>query len=203
MLAGRPHEAAGNGSPRWMTAAPRKRAHRTRPTGRLTPTYLTDLGRSGQRVLWFRPRSVRATANIVSMAPRPRSAASGKRCPRWPPSTTACGAAAGVRGFIRPAERIPGTDDNRDFKEHLVREGRAHAALVCDGDVAVGWCEYGFPEELPNIYHKKDYQAGLDELPTYRLTCFFVDRNYRRKGVAALAPCWQESLRHAQDCPAG
>src|SRR5438876_2037238 len=37
MLAGRPHEAVGNGSPRWMTAAPRKRAHRTRPTGRLTP----------------------------------------------------------------------------------------------------------------------------------------------------------------------
>ncbi len=25
MLAGRPHEAVGNGSPRWMTAAPRKR----------------------------------------------------------------------------------------------------------------------------------------------------------------------------------
>jgi hypothetical protein len=25
MLAGRPHEAVGNGSPRWMTAAPRER----------------------------------------------------------------------------------------------------------------------------------------------------------------------------------
>src|SRR3974390_3567800 len=37
MLAVRPHEAVGNGSPRWMTAASRKRAHRTRPTGRLTP----------------------------------------------------------------------------------------------------------------------------------------------------------------------
>src|ERR1022692_4628500 len=35
MLAGRPHEAAGNGSPRWMAAGPRKRVHRTRPTGRL------------------------------------------------------------------------------------------------------------------------------------------------------------------------
>jgi hypothetical protein len=35
MLAGRPLEAAGNGSPRWMTAGPRERAHRTRPTGRL------------------------------------------------------------------------------------------------------------------------------------------------------------------------
>ena len=38
MLAGRPHEAVGNGSPRWMTAAPRERGHRTRPTGRRTPT---------------------------------------------------------------------------------------------------------------------------------------------------------------------
>ena len=45
MLAGRPHEAAGNGSPRWMTAAPRKRAHRTRPTGRLTPEIALDRGR--------------------------------------------------------------------------------------------------------------------------------------------------------------
>jgi len=35
MLVGRPHEAAGNGSPRWMAAGPRKRVHRTRPTGRL------------------------------------------------------------------------------------------------------------------------------------------------------------------------
>src|ERR1019366_5644860 len=36
MLAGRPHEAAGNGSPRWMAVGPLRRAHRTRPTGRLT-----------------------------------------------------------------------------------------------------------------------------------------------------------------------
>jgi hypothetical protein len=43
MLAGRPHEAAGNGSPRWMTAAPRKRGHRTRPTGRLTRSIISNL----------------------------------------------------------------------------------------------------------------------------------------------------------------
>ena len=43
MLAGRPHEAVGNGSPRWMTVAPRKRGHRTRPTGRLTPFHPPDL----------------------------------------------------------------------------------------------------------------------------------------------------------------
>ena len=78
-------------------------------------------------------------------------------------------------------------EGNRAYKERLVREGKAHAALVFDGDVAVAWCEYGSPEELPSIYHLKEYNAGLDKAPDYRLTCFFVDRNYRRKGVAAVA----------------
>jgi GNAT superfamily N-acetyltransferase len=78
-------------------------------------------------------------------------------------------------------------ESNRALKQRLVNDGHAHAALVFDGDVAVAWCEYGTPEELPNIYHRKEYEADLDRLPDYRLTCFFVDRGYRRKGVAAVA----------------
>jgi GNAT superfamily N-acetyltransferase len=42
-------------------------------------------------------------------------------------------------------------------------------------------------KELPSIYHRKEYEADLDRFPDYRLTCFFVDRKYRRKGVAAVA----------------
>jgi GNAT superfamily N-acetyltransferase len=76
---------------------------------------------------------------------------------------------------------------NRDLKCRLVREGRAHAALVFDGEEAVAWCEYGTPAELPNIYHRKEYEAALDTLPDYRITCFFVDRRYRRKGLATVA----------------
>lgn len=68
-----------------------------------------------------------------------------------------------------------------------MNQGRAHAALVFDGDIAVAWCEYGSPEELPNIYHRKEYEAGLGRLPNYRITCLFVDRNNRRKGMAAVA----------------
>jgi GNAT superfamily N-acetyltransferase len=84
------------------------------------------------------------------------------------------------------APRRPG-EGNRARKQRLVSEGRAHAALVFDGDLAVAWCEYGTPDELPNIYHRKEYQAGLDELPDYRLTCLFVDKNYRRMGLAGVA----------------
>ena len=78
-------------------------------------------------------------------------------------------------------------EGSRALKERLVNEGRAHAALVFDGDAAVAWCQYGSPDELPNIKYRKDYEAGLGELPAYRLTCFFVDRDYRRTGVAAVA----------------
>ena len=77
--------------------------------------------------------------------------------------------------------------DNRTLKERLVAEGRAHAALVFDGNVAVGWCEYGAPQELPNINHRKEYEAGRGESPDYRLTCFFIDRRYRHQGVSAVA----------------
>jgi GNAT superfamily N-acetyltransferase len=87
--------------------------------------------------------------------------------------------------FIPERKKI--SEDGRTFKERLVREGRAHAALVFDGDAAVAWCQYGSPAELPNIYHRKQYEADLVRLPDYRLTCFFVDRDYRRKGVAAVA----------------
>jgi GNAT superfamily N-acetyltransferase len=91
--------------------------------------------------------------------------------------------------WFHPRRAVQDSDvePGRPYKKRLVREGRAHAALVFDGEVAVAWCEYGTPEELPNIYHRKEYEAGLDRAPDYRLTCFFVDRNHRRRGVAAVA----------------
>jgi len=91
--------------------------------------------------------------------------------------------------FFHPTcpERGQSQEINRGIKQRLVDEGVAHAALVFDGDRAVAWCEYGTPEELPNVQHNKQYLAELDVLPDYRITCFFVDRDYRRKGMARVA----------------
>ena len=85
------------------------------------------------------------------------------------------------------AERGQGYEGNRALKRRHVEEGTAHAALVLDGDRAVAWCEYGTPEELPNIHHRKDYEANLDQLPDWRLTCIFIDKAYRRRGLSHLA----------------
>jgi ribosomal protein S18 acetylase RimI-like enzyme len=84
-------------------------------------------------------------------------------------------------GGPHPPER------NRADKEALVRAGRAHAALVYDGAECVGWCQFGPPPELPRIKHRRAYEAGAGEPPDWRITCFFVAGDARRRGVASAA----------------
>lgn len=85
----------------------------------------------------------------------------------------------------------------RQKKEGRVHDGTAHAALVYDGDACVGWCQFGSPEELPRIKHLRVYREGMTAPPDWRITCFFVDKAYRGKGVsaAALAAALEEIAR--------
>jgi GNAT superfamily N-acetyltransferase len=76
---------------------------------------------------------------------------------------------------------------HREFKRQLVERDRAHAALVLDGDRAVAWAEYGPVDELANIHHRKEWEKTADRIPDFRITCLFVDRDYRRKGIASIA----------------
>ena len=76
---------------------------------------------------------------------------------------------------------------NKAEKGQLVAENRAHASLVYDGADCVGWCQFGPTAELPRIKSLKAYEAGLQVLPDWRITCFFVGRKHRGKGVAATA----------------
>lgn len=76
---------------------------------------------------------------------------------------------------------------HREFKRRLVEQGKAHAALVMDGDEAIAWAEYGTVAELPNIHHRKEWEKHPGPPPDYRITCLFVDRRHRRRGVAATA----------------
>lgn len=94
-------------------------------------------------------------------------------------------------------ERAKSAEQNRSEKERRVREGHTHAALVFDGPTCVGWCQFGPTEELPRIKNLRAYREGLTALPDWRITCFFVDKAYRGKGVAgvALAGAMQEIAR--------
>jgi GNAT superfamily N-acetyltransferase len=76
-------------------------------------------------------------------------------------------------------------EQNRREKQLRVNEDRAHAALVYDGDECVGWCQFGPTDELPRVKNRKAYEKGLDDLPDWRIPCFFSAKTHRRQGVAA------------------
>jgi ribosomal protein S18 acetylase RimI-like enzyme len=80
---------------------------------------------------------------------------------------------------------------NRLEKRELVRRGRSHGILVYSNSEPVGWCQYGPKEELPRNrfrrYYRKLALPNSKERKLWRITCFFVDRKHRRRGVAQAA----------------
>jgi GNAT superfamily N-acetyltransferase len=75
----------------------------------------------------------------------------------------------------------------REMKECRVRQGTAHAALVYDASACVGWCQFGPADELPRIKHLRAYRQQAVAPPDWRITCFFVDKAHRGRGVSAVA----------------
>ena len=85
-------------------------------------------------------------------------------------------------GFHSEYQR--GVSDPRTLKEELVRAGRAHAALVFDEDGgAQGWCQFGSPDEL-GLKHHREYAKDPPPRAGWRITCVFVDKGHRGRGVA-------------------
>ncbi len=78
---------------------------------------------------------------------------------------------------------------NKRAKKRLVGKGKSHGIIVYRDDKPVGWCQYGLKNELPRIDASSKYQSlGLENKgKLWRLTCFFVDRNNRRRGVGGFA----------------
>jgi len=75
---------------------------------------------------------------------------------------------------------------NKAKKHTLVEQLNAHGVLVYHNRRPVGWCQFGPSKELPRIDNMKDYTPSQQE-DLWRITCFFTDRDYRRKGVAKAA----------------
>jgi GNAT superfamily N-acetyltransferase len=79
--------------------------------------------------------------------------------------------------------------NQRDHRALLLR-GHAHGILVFREGRAIGWCQFGRREDLPRVERGRKYKSIAGELgppPNWRITCFFVDRPFRRSGVARVA----------------
>jgi len=91
----------------------------------------------------------------------------------------------------KPQEsRVKQAARNRKEKRELVQKGRSHGILVFSQGEPVGWCQYGPVEELPRIDHDPSYRRFAPKGDTqnrWRITCFVVDREHRKRGVASAA----------------
>jgi ribosomal protein S18 acetylase RimI-like enzyme len=90
----------------------------------------------------------------------------------------------------QPRTRAERAVRNRRQKEKLVKNGRAHGVIVYANGEPVGWCQYGPREELPRIDESRNYRdlAPKNKMERlWRITCFVVDKNHRKSGVASTA----------------
>ncbi len=79
-------------------------------------------------------------------------------------------------------EETKGARAKRMMKK-LFAEGEITGLLAYEGDKAVGWCSYGPRAVYPRMERVRAYaRDDIDEV--WSINCFFIDRKYRRQGLA-------------------
>jgi GNAT superfamily N-acetyltransferase len=73
-------------------------------------------------------------------------------------------------------------DKNKAALRSIVRRGPPPGLLAFDGDLAVGWCQLTPREVLPWLNRTRVLQR-VDNAPVWSLSCFYVRRGYRKRGV--------------------
>ncbi|HMN28706.1 MAG TPA: GNAT family N-acetyltransferase [Caldilineaceae bacterium] len=94
----------------------------------------------------------------------------------------------------RPAEA------NKAAFCQLVADGPPPGLLAFDDDLAVGWCQLTPRADLPWLDRTWRLKR-IDDLPVWSLSCIYVRKGYRRRGVtAALIDAAVEAARKAGAC---
>lgn len=69
------------------------------------------------------------------------------------------------------------------FRE-IVRKEPSPGLIAFDGGLAVGWCQLTARDALPALSRTSKLRAG-DDVPVWSISCFYVRKSHRRKGVSA------------------
>jgi GNAT superfamily N-acetyltransferase len=96
----------------------------------------------------------------------------------------------GARYHQRPREL------NKAALRDIVNAGPPPGLLAFDGDTAVGWCQLTPRDALPWLETRF---KPVDDVPVWVISCFYVRRGYRRRGVtAALIEAAIEAAKRAK-----
>jgi GNAT superfamily N-acetyltransferase len=78
----------------------------------------------------------------------------------------------------RPREK------NRIALRKIVKHGPPPGLLAFDGERPVGWCQLTPRSDL-NWLSRKPTLEAIDDVPVWSVSCFYVRRGYRKKGIMA------------------
>jgi GNAT superfamily N-acetyltransferase len=74
----------------------------------------------------------------------------------------------------------PDTNKAAFFK--IVQQGPPPGLLAFSDNTAVGWCQLSSRDGLPWL-NRHRHLKRVDELPVWCISCFYVRKGYRKKGV--------------------
>lgn len=74
-------------------------------------------------------------------------------------------------------------EGNRQAMKKLIESGETPGILAYLGDEPVGWCSVAPREKFPALERSR-VSARIDDQPVWSITCFFIHKNYRRKGLS-------------------
>jgi hypothetical protein len=73
-------------------------------------------------------------------------------------------------------------EKNKKAFHEIVKQGAAPGLLAFDGDRAAGWCQLTPREDLSWLNRKQPLHP-VDDVPVWAISCFYIRRGDRRKGV--------------------
>jgi GNAT superfamily N-acetyltransferase len=117
--------------------------------------------------LAFRPATPDRWADIEALF-GPRGAMAGCWCMWW-------------RLARSEFQKNAGAGNRRAFKK-IVERGDVPGILAYDGARPVGWCAVQPKESYPSLARSRT--KTVDDRPAWAVTCFFVAKDYRGKGIS-------------------
>jgi GNAT superfamily N-acetyltransferase len=76
-------------------------------------------------------------------------------------------------------------EQNRQAIKSIVDEGREPGLIAYANGIPAAWVSLGPREDFPTLNNSRILKA-VDEQPVWAIVCFFIHRNYRRKGMMRL-----------------
>ncbi|HEX6849929.1 MAG TPA: GNAT family N-acetyltransferase [Candidatus Polarisedimenticolaceae bacterium] len=118
----------------------------------------------------FRPLTPDRWADLEALF-GPRGACAGCWCMWWRHATQKSWVAA--KG-----------EPNRRALRKVVASGAPVGILAYDGDVPLGWCAIAPRDDYPRLSRARTLRP-LDDRPVWSITCLFVEKGWRRRGLSS------------------